>query len=88
MKAAFPLPDFAYFHRVQSIRNGGFQPPCPKATEVFVRLASTSRKQQREQRLFYPSSNIRYCGSRVLSTLVGSGVKPQRNPFAHYIIRP
>ena len=25
-------------------------------------------------------SNFRYCGSRVLSTLVGSGVKPQRNP--------
>ena len=80
MTAAFPLPDFAYFHRMQSIRNGGFQPPCPKAAEMFIRLAIFSCMQQREQRLFYPSSNIRYCGSRVFNTLVGSGVEPQRNP--------
>jgi hypothetical protein len=32
VKAAFPQPNFAYFHRMQSIRLGGFQPPCPKAT--------------------------------------------------------
>ncbi|MDO5327782.1 MAG: hypothetical protein Q4G00_13815, partial [Clostridia bacterium] len=76
--AAFPPPDFVYFHRMQSIRLGGFQPPCPKATEVHVRLASTSRKQQREQRFFNAQSNIRSCGSRVLSTLVGCGAKPHR----------
>ncbi|MDO5327048.1 MAG: hypothetical protein Q4G00_10060, partial [Clostridia bacterium] len=79
--AAFPPPDFTYFHRMQSIRLGGFQPPCPKATEVHTRLASTSCKKQREHRFLYLPSNIRYCGSRVFNTLVGHGAKPRRNPL-------
>ena len=44
-----------------------FQPPCPKATVVYVRLVPHFCKHQREQRLFDKSSNFRYCGSRVVT---------------------
>ena len=66
---------------MQSIRNGGFQPPCPKATEVPACFPYTICKQLREQRFLYQPSNFRYCGSRVFNTLVGVwGEQPQRNP--------
>jgi hypothetical protein len=58
---------------MQSIRLGGFQPPCPKATVVFVRLVSISCKQQREQLSFTLPSNIRYCGSRDEPPIPASG---------------
>ena len=69
----------AFFHHW---RRRDTAPPCPKATGVYVRLASISCKQQREQRFFNPPSNICYCGSRVFNTLVGSGVKLQRILFS------
>ncbi|MDO5328111.1 MAG: hypothetical protein Q4G00_15560, partial [Clostridia bacterium] len=43
----------------------------PESNRNEVCWPSTFYKQQREQRLFDPSSNIRYCGSRVFNTLVG-----------------
>ena len=55
------------------IRSGGFQPPCPKAAGMYVRLASIFCKQQREQRFFNPPSNIRYCGSRDEPPIPASG---------------
>ena len=65
---------------MQSIRLGGFQPPCPKTTKMYVRLVLISCMKQREHRFLCLLSSIRYSGSRVFNTLVGSGVKPQRNP--------
>ena len=49
---------------MQSIQNGGFQPPCPKATNMPVCLFASLCKKHREQRFLYPPSNFRYCGSR------------------------
>ena len=43
-----------------------------------------SSPQQREPNRFYKFCLIRYCGSRVLSTLVGPGVKPQRFPLLYF----
>ena len=72
-RAAFPSPDFACFHRMQSIRPGGPRPPCPKATEVYTRLVSIPCQQQREQRFFVPPSSIRYCGSRDEPSMTACG---------------
>ena len=57
------------------IRVGGFQPPGQKhKIEIFAGLS----KQQREPSYLDVSCNSRMRGSREVTSLVGSGVKPQR----------
>ncbi len=59
-------------------------PPGQKHSVVCSSFNGFS-KQQREPSQFILFSIIRYRGSRVLSTLVGSGVKPQRFPHVNHL---